>query len=71
MKRLTRRELAGVAGAALAINGIARETLAQTAEPPANVDWYRQARESKRASAEELARFDLPMATEPAFHFKA
>jgi hypothetical protein len=67
MKRFTRRGFtrdlpAVVAGAAVALR-------AQT--PPPETDLYNKARESKRVASQELAKFDLPMATEPAFQFKA
>jgi hypothetical protein len=62
MKRFTRRELAAVVGAGITL---AAKAAAQTP------DWLQQARDSKRAAGADLAKFDLPMSTEPAFHFKA
>ncbi len=66
MKRFTRRELAGVVGAGIAVAATVRAQ-----QPAATADLYQQAREAKRATWEELAKFDLPMSTEPAFQFKA
>ena len=68
MKGFTRRNLPGVvAGAGLALKA---GTLNAQA-PLSGADLYNKAREGKRAAAEELAKFELPMATEPAFQFKA
>lgn len=61
---ITRRDLAAV----LALAAGARSAGAQT---PAQRDWYREARDSKQSAAAELAKFELPAATEPAFRFKA
>jgi hypothetical protein len=66
MKRFTRRELAGIVGAGITLTA---KAAAQT--PAATPDWLQQARDSKRAAGADLAKFDLPMSTEPAFHFKA
>jgi hypothetical protein len=66
MKKLTRRDLAAIAtGAALALQ---KPAMAQTQSAP---DLESQARASKRAAAQSLAQVQLPVATEPAFHFKA
>lgn len=40
----------------------------QTASPDADLE---SAREQMKASAQQIAKVKLPMATEPAFHFKA
>jgi hypothetical protein len=71
MKCFTRRGFtlglpAVVAGAAVVLK-------AQTPSPGTSIetDMYNKAREGKRAASEELAKFELPMATEPASHFKA
>jgi hypothetical protein len=62
---VTRRSLAKLlAGAA-----VTQAAEAQTAAP-ANAD-LQTAREQMRANAEQIAKVKLPMATEPAFHFKA
>ena len=64
MKKLTRRDLATIAtGTALALR--------KPANAQAQPDLETEARASKRAAAQSLAQVDLPMATEPAFHFKA
>ena len=61
---VTRRSLARMlAGAA-----VARKTVAQTAAP-GDAD-LEAARELMRANAQQIAQVKLPMATEPAFHFK-
>jgi hypothetical protein len=61
MKTLTRRELAVIATATLA----GAKAIAQTP------DLYKAALESHRENSGILARFQIPMSTEPAFHFKA
>jgi hypothetical protein len=68
MKKLLRRDLAKViTGAAIAMQAPLN---AQNAANPQQ-DLEQKARESKRAAAAALARVELPVATEPAFHFKA
>ncbi len=70
--KLTRRQLAAAVSASAVL-------LAQpaTAQPPAaplpqNPDEeLKAARDQNRQSAEQLAKFSLPMATEPAVHFQA
>lgn len=42
--------------------------ISQTAPADADLD---SAREQMKASAQQIAKVKLPMATEPAFHFKA
>ena len=59
--KFTRRKLA----AAL----LAPAAAAQTPAPP--VDEAHAARDRIKANAEQLAKVDLPMSTEPAFQFKA
>jgi hypothetical protein len=64
--KLTRRQLA----AALSVPAL----LAQAPSPPLpqNADEeLKAARDQNRQVAEQLAKFPLPMATEPATHFKA
>jgi spermidine/putrescine-binding protein len=63
MKKLSRR---GFAAGAL---GSAVTLAAQTAAQPA--DLVKAAVDSKRATAESLAKFELKMSVEPAFQFKA
>ncbi len=58
MNSLTRRQLGLLTVSSLAV--------AQA--PP---DWFAQAVLSKREDAEVLAKFDLEIAVEPAFQFKA
>ena len=65
MKGFTRRDLAAVVASGAVV------LKAQTPIPAAGSDLYNKAREGKRTAAEELAKFELPMATEPAFQFKA
>ena len=57
----------------LALAG-AGAAMAQTPSPPAapaNPDKVAAAREENRRSAENLAKFEIPMSTEPAFTFRA
>jgi len=65
--KLTRREAALLLSASSAV-------LAQTPVPtlPQNPDEeMKAARDSIRQNSEQLARFPLPMSTEPAVHFRA
>ena len=63
--KLTRRQLA----AALSTSAV---LLAQAPAPlPSNPDEELKAvKDTIRQNSEQLAKFDLPMATEPAVHFK-
>ena len=66
--KLSRRGLLALAGASAA------QAMAQTPPPPPavpNPDPVAAAREDNRRSAENLARFEIPMSTEPAFVFRA
>jgi hypothetical protein len=64
MTKFTRRLLpAVVTGAAVALQS--------PLKAQADTDLVAKARESKRTAAADLAKVDLPMATEPAFAFKA
>lgn len=66
MNKLTRREL--IAGAAT----VAAASQASAMQAPTTAeDWGKAAREANRANAEALKKIKLPMATEPAFAFKA
>jgi hypothetical protein len=62
---VTRRELAIIATASLA----AAKAIAQTPAP--DTDFYKAALESHKENSEILAKFPIPMSTEPAFQFKA
>lgn len=63
---VTRRSLGRLltAAAVTAQNGASQTT------PPADAD-LQSARDQMRANAESIAKVKLPMATEPACHFKA
>jgi hypothetical protein len=69
--KFTRREIATALSTSAAL-------LAQTPSPPppqnaplSPDDELKAARESNRQNSEQLAKFPLPMSTEPAAHFKA
>lgn len=67
LNKLSRREIVlGVAGAA----GVALNAPANAQEPPAT-DLARAAREANQRNSEALSKMELPLATEPAFQFKA
>jgi hypothetical protein len=62
--KLTRRQLAAAVVSATA--------MAQTRPAPANAsDELQAARDRLKASSQALAQLQIPMATEPAFQFKA
>jgi len=64
--KVTRRKLAA------AVLGSSAASLAQTQRVPAAADdEVKAARDRLRSNAEALANQKLPMATEPAFQFKA
>lgn len=64
LNKLSRREIVlGAAGAALPMPANAQE--------PAATDLTRAAREANQRNSEALSKMDLPIATEPAFQFKA
>ena len=67
MKKLTRRQLA-----AQAISLVAARAMAQ-APATTNItqDWDKAALQSHKENSEVLAKFEIPMSTEPAFLFKA
>lgn len=65
--KMTRRQLAGVV---LAGNALAQATT-ETGQPSGTAGELQAAREQHRRGIEAVARVDLPMATEPAFHFTA
>lgn len=60
-RKLTRRELAAAMAPAAPL----------AAQAPASEDLSQRAREQVRRNAETLAKREVPMATEPAFLFKA
>jgi len=65
--KFTRREIATALSTSAAL-------LAQSPSPPLPQnpdDELKAARESNRQNSEQLAKFPLPMSTEPAAHFKA
>jgi hypothetical protein len=62
---VTRRKLATMIAAAAAANTAAAQT------PPAADEDLKAAHEALQSNAQQLAKVPLPMATEPAFRFKA
>jgi hypothetical protein len=64
-KTLTRRQLAVIATASLAVTKAVAQT--QAAAP----DYYQEALESHKRNSATLAQFPLAMSVEPAFQFKA
>lgn len=66
-KKITRRDLASVLGS---VAGIAT-VRAQSPPPNQPEDPNVAAKEQLRKNSGALSKFDLPMSTEPAFHFKA
>lgn len=65
MKKVSRRQMMGAAGASL----LAAKVSAQT--PNKLQDFAQAAQESHRKNSMILASFPLPMSVEPAFQFKA
>ncbi len=71
---MTRRKLAAAlaaSGAAAVAASGAAPLLAQTPAPPAPDDELKAARDRLKATGDTLAEQTVPMATEPAFQFKA
>jgi hypothetical protein len=63
--KLNRRELVkAAAGSALAVRALAQN-------PAPETDLTKAARDANRGRSETLAKFEVPMSTEPAFQFKA
>jgi hypothetical protein len=62
--KVTRRSLAQM----LAVAAVPQTGSSQ--EPPSNED-LTSARDQMRTNIQQIAKVKLPMATEPAFHFKA
>jgi hypothetical protein len=73
MKELTRRQLGGVLGGVAAFAAIpVVPAQAQTPVPDNTAqDWDKAAVASHKENSEALAKFEVPMSTEPAFQFKA
>ena len=65
--KLSRREIAGLAATPL----LAQVTLAQVAPSTPAVDLAKAARDANQRNSETLAKFQVPIATEPAYQFKA
>jgi hypothetical protein len=62
--KLNRRQLVTGAGSALAARALAQN-------PAPETDLTKAARDANRNHSETLAKFEVAMATEPAFQFKA
>ena len=71
--KLTRRELVMAAGSAAATVALAQTSPAQPqgARDFSDSDFNKEARDNVQRNGETLANFGIPMATEPAFQFKA
>jgi hypothetical protein len=71
--KITRRRLAAAALGSAALGSAAALHAASTQgpAPAAPQDLTAAAKEQRRKYSETLAKFDLPMSTEPAFQFKA
>jgi hypothetical protein len=67
-EKITRRRLAA---AALSSAAALHAASTQAPAPAAPQDLNAAAKEQGRKYSETLAKFDLPMSTEPAFQFKA
>lgn len=66
-KKITRRDLTAMLGS---VAGIA-SVRAQSPPPSQPEDLNAAAKDQLRKNSATLSEFDLPMSTEPAFHFKA
>lgn len=66
-KKLTRREIA----AALSTTALLRGQTQNTPSAPSPDEELKVARDAIRQNSQQLAQFPLPIATEPATHFKA
>ena len=70
--KITRRRLAAAAlGSAVVLGPAAAVHAAQAPAPAGPEHLNAAAKEQVRKYSETLAKFDLPMSTEPAFQFKA
>jgi hypothetical protein len=65
LMKVTRRSIARMLAAAAAVP---QSATSQTPSPDADLD---SAREQLKTNAHQIAKVKLPMAIEPAFHFKA
>ncbi len=68
--KITRRRLAAAAVGSAVLGPAALKTTGSQAPPPPG-DLNAAAKEQVHKHSETLAKFDLPMSTEPAFQFKA
>lgn len=66
--KLTRRELVVAAGSAAAAKVLAQTPASQ---PQGVRDFAKEAHDNVQRNGETLAQFGIPIATEPAFQFKA
>ena len=70
--KVTRRKLAHLLAATTAGAAVSSEFVLSQAPPrPAGPEAELEAQRTVRAAGQRLASVPLPMATEPAFHFKA
>ena len=67
---VTRRALSRTAAKMLAVAAAARQSGVSQTNQSADAD-LEAAREAMRINIQQIAKVKLPMATEPAFHFKA
>jgi hypothetical protein len=65
MKKITRRGLMAVS-----ITAGAGAAVASSQTAPAQTDLAKATREQNQRAGDMLAKFDIPLATEPAFQFK-
>jgi hypothetical protein len=68
-KKLTRRQLVSAAAGSAAVSLVTLAVIAQA--PPSSQDFDKAAVQSHKENSDVLARFEIPMALEPAFQFKA
>jgi len=66
--KLTRREMVA---SAVASSAVAAKAMAQSGALSAAPDFAKQAHDNMQRNADTLAKFAIPIATEPAFQFKA
>jgi hypothetical protein len=69
--KLTRRQLMAAAGSAAAAGALAQTPSPQPESRDAAPQFAEAARDRIRRNREKLAQFEIPMAVEPAFQFKA
>jgi hypothetical protein len=68
---LSRRNLLALAGTGAVLAEAAAQTQTPPPKPSTPEERVAAAREDNRRSAERLAKFDIPISTEPAFLFRA